>query len=68
MLFAHQVVRTPLAISYEIAKFEVAALDDLAAAGVRTLEDDEGEAEEAIHGHFDGGQPGGGRCLPQFSA
>ena len=66
MLYAHQVVCTPLAISYEIATFEVVALEASAATSVGTLEDGQGGTEEAVHTHHDGGQPGGGRCLSQL--
>lgn len=57
MLFTHQAARTALTISYEIAKIEVEALN-VAAASVRTLKDGQREAEEAIHRHPDGDQPG----------
>lgn len=58
-MFPYQAVHAPMEISSEIVKFEVAALEALVAASVRTLEDDQVKAEQAAYMHFDGGQPGG---------
>ena len=42
-----------------LQEFEVVELEALAAASVRTLEEDEGRAEEAVRMHLVGDQPGG---------
>ena len=59
-MFANQRIRTPSAVSGEIAVFQVVASEALVASGVVVFEDDEGKAGEAVHMHLIRCQPGGG--------
>ena len=59
-MFANQRIRTPLAVSGEVAVFQVVAGETLVASGVVVFEDGEGKAGEAVHMYLIRYQPGGG--------
>ena len=60
VLLANQRIRILLAVSGEVAVFQVVAGEALVASGVVVFEDSEGKAGEAVHMHLIRCQPGGG--------
>ena len=52
VLFANQRIRTPLAVSGEVAVYQVVAVEALVASGIVLFDDGEGNAGEVVDMHL----------------